>query len=180
MRAIQNLSPPLAVWVLGAGFVWLVLNYEAQHPRTESELGVTLVSDANVTMEKQSAFGVLSATDYNQRLQFLAERPLFSETRRIPVHEPIEELPIDEEVDEFSNEVETIAELPPLEAPNLDFKGFMRTGEQIKALIVMRETSEERWVSVGDKIMEWSIIEVSELIVKVERSGFEHIVEISE
>ena len=68
----------------------------------------------------------------------------------------------------------------PPETPNLAFRGFVRVEDQIEALLSLQETSQEKWVSVGDRILGWTVVEVSDLIVKVEREGFEHIVEINQ
>lgn len=175
MRFLRLAFPPLIVWVLGGG---LLLMLQTQGDVTESEADVVAAFDPKPGKPEpqQTAFVLPESQVYDNQLRLVAERPLFSETRRIPAPEPIEEPKELADPETVFEEVIVIEEPP--EPPALVFKGFVRNGDEMQALLGLTESSEEQWVSKGDVLFEWQVQEVSAISVRLERDGFEHIVEI--
>lgn len=174
MRSLRLAFPPLIVWMLVGGIFWLL---QSQSSVPEQKRNIVAVSEIEQKTKEplQTAFVLPRAQSYGDQLSLAAERPLFSETRRIPEPEKIaEHEPVFEE--------EIVIEEPPAppEPPALVFKGFVRNGEEMQALLGLAESPEEQWVSKGDVLLEWQVRDVSESSVRLERDGFEHVVEISQ
>ncbi len=180
MRFLRLAFPPLIVWVLGGGLFWML---QSQGDALEMEADSVAAFDPKPgnPEPQQIAFALPESQIHDDQLRLVAERPLFSETRRIPDREPIED-PKEVAEPEPVFEEEIVIEEPPAppEPPALVFKGFVRNGDEMQALLGLTESSEEQWVSKGDVLFEWRVQEVSAISVRLERDGFEHIVEISQ
>jgi len=180
MKALRLMFPPLIVWILAGGLVSALLSHRGA-PEMEADLVVGF-DPQPISKESERAFSVLpNAKFYEDQLRSAAERPLFSETRRLPEPEPVE-IPQEIVEPQYGPKDEiTITEPPvPPVAPALVLKGFVRYGEDMQALLGLMEASEEQWVSIGDVILGWRVQEISESFVRLEKDGFEHIAEISQ
>ena len=180
MRFLRFAFPPLIVWVLGGGLFWMMQS-QGDAPETKADAVVAFDLKPGNPDPQQTAFVLPKSQGYGDQLRLVAERPLFSETRRIPTPGPIEE---PEEIAEpepvFEEEIVIEDPQTPPEPLALVFKGFVRNGDEMQALLGLTESSEEQWVSKGDVLFEWRVQEVSAISVRLERDGFEHIVEISQ
>ena len=180
MRTFRNLFPPLVIWGLSGGLVWLIISFEELEPIAINDSSASIMSSAEKTLALLPETIAWPAANYDQQLQFVAKRPLFSETRRILEPVSVNELSTVEEEESTSEEEEIVPEvLVPAIIPNFRFLGFIRTGDHIDALLSVKDTTKEIWVSVGDRFLGWTVIGISEQIVKVEQDGFVHVVEIS-
>ena len=180
MRLLRLVFPPLIVWVLGGGLFWM-LQSQREAPQTEADTAAAFDPKPESTEPQQTAFILPKTQIYADQLRQVAERPLFSETRRIPEPEFIEDPAEVMDPEPTFEEKIIIEELPaPPDPPALVFKGFVRNGDEIQVLLGLPEHSEEQWVSKGDVLFEWRVQEVSEISIRLERDGFEHIVEASQ
>lgn len=176
--------PPLIVWALGFGLIWLF--YFDESGREEPTEAAIVTAPTAVTEDmKQAVFTLPQARPYDDQIQLVAKRPLFSETRRIPEPEFVEDPPeIPEPEPVFEEEI--VMEEPPIppEPPMIIFKGFLRNGDQIQALLSLPENSDRQsdgqWVTTGDIFLGWRVREISATIVQLEKQEFKYTVEISQ
>jgi hypothetical protein len=98
--------------------------------------------------------------DTEEAIRQFTTRPLFAEGRR-----PFEPAPVAPEppvvaVPELTPEpVETASE--PLPSPQIRLLGVMVSGEVRKALIFDESTGQQTWLSEGEAVQGWTLIEVS-------------------
>jgi hypothetical protein len=179
---LRNLFPPLSVWALGTILIWLFVNLGLETSRPTIKTSTQLLSQEQTAASPEATFEFPVAGDYAARLQTLAQRPLFAETRRIPEPQIVEEPPTYVEAETPPEEAEITYEEPPAppENPNLSFQGFMRTGDNFEALLAVADLSKEQWVRVGDDLLNWTVIEITELSVRLQQDGFEYVVEINQ
>ena len=180
MRRLRRLFPPLVVWLLGAGLFWLVQENNQSSSAAVQRAGMQ-APKVIATERTGAVFELPVASDYGAKLRMVAERPLFSETRRPPRPEPVTPPPEPTEPDVVpEQDFIEVEPAPPPAPPVFAFQGFMHSEEKIDALVSLAEHSGEIWVSVGDKIEEWTVVEISHQFIRIARDGFEHIVEINQ
>jgi hypothetical protein len=160
--------------MLSGGLFW-VLHSPSVAPEKELNTEAAADPDMGTTNLRQTAFVLPEAQIYGTQLSLVADRPLFTETRRTPKTEP------PEDPEHISQENGYIEE-PPVspELPAFIFKGFVRNGDEIRGLLGLAESPVEQWVSKGDVLFEWQVKNVSPVSVELVRDGFDHIVEISQ
>lgn len=144
---------------------------------TKAQMATTAASSKD-DAPSPAVFEIATPTDYRDALPRLANRPLFSETRRIPVAE-IEEIPEPVEPEVFEDVVEVEPPPEPPQDPALTFLGFVRNGDQTRALIQTQEASAEQWVDVGSTLSGWTVVEITESELRLQQDGFNYVVEIN-
>lgn len=125
--------------------------------------------------EYRSAFFIPEAQDYRAEIDRLSARPLFSNTRRKPESEVIED--IEQSVSEpvvVEEELTLEAPIRPPTPPNAVLRGLLRTHDRTQALVFVYDTDEEIWVSMDDILLGWRVINVSQDVVELEKDGFVH------
>ncbi|MFP3345234.1 hypothetical protein R0J87_22400, partial [Halomonas sp. SIMBA_159] len=65
------------------------------------------------------------------------------------------------------------------EPPNATFHGYMLADGRARALIALRGAQTETWMSVGDMLRNWSVVEIDQSAVHLELQGFQHVLTIS-
>ena len=114
--------------------------------------------------------------DYAVGLAESLERPLFSETRRIP--ELIKEYQPEEALEEFF-EPSVEETLEPIAGPTEAlFRGFIQSENRAKALIAASERDQGRWFAEGDNFQGWIVVDIEKNAVHLERQGFRHVIKI--
>ncbi len=178
MRAIRRMSPPLVFWVMVFGvlyssqFHW---NVGQETLELDADPGRREIETATLPLLKVT---LSNAQDYDTRIQAASERPLFSETRRIPVQASEKEEASFEKEMLVEDEEPVVVSHPYVEPPELLFKGYMHNGSEKIALLVSSEHSEERWIPEGGVAWDWSVVRVSPEFVLLDRSGSEFVVEV--
>ncbi len=184
MARLRNLMPPpifLAICGFGLALVslqkqqaWPPISSHSAMPISASKPELQTVTDLHLTP---------SDRDQN-RLALAKQRPLFSETRRLP--KPVEDRqPVQEIATPQSIAPEPIAPAPQpepiqitLPKPEMSYRGHMKLGGTSRGLVYLPQSRQERWVNIGDVIEGWSVAKVSERELVLQLNGEIHIVEL--
>lgn len=179
MKKLRLWVPPAIFWMLLCAALWPLLLYDSNKPNP-AKPKVHAQGDIGAPKVSTAAFELPTALPYRDEIAEISQRPLFSENRRIPSPETIESSPEIEQAQPAIEETVVVeAPPPPPEPPDLAFKGFMQSGENVRALVNILASKEEKWVTVGDTILEWRVGEISANFILLEHDDIEHIVEIS-
>lgn len=123
--------------------------------------------------------------DRSLRLLALKERPLFSETRRLPVVEPEISAWADEKVPEMEEEPlwneeaeQAVVEAPSVLPPELHFLGLLSEDQEQMALVRLGGDESETWVRAGEEINGWTVAKVTSSQLILHLLDEEHIVEL--
>lgn len=167
MRKLRTLMPPLS-FLLATAVLAAVLMLPT--PPATFSLDLEISSDIGrpSSTEGTELIFLPEPTDYSEQLAQVAERPLFSETRRNPVAQapaPVEPAYVEEVLEEIAPESLVVA------APNLTLRGYMQTAEMLSVLISSDLVAEEVWVKVGDYLGEWQVVDVAPSQVSIEKAG---------
>lgn len=170
--------PPLAVWLLFP-ITGIALWYAFGKPPPDfrSVPPENSVSADTKIISHGEDIALSSALSYEAVLREVEERPLFSETRRVP--SAVVETPppaTSEEVVVVDTKYATVAAPEP---PKATYQGYMLTDGSAKALIVLHDAQKETWLSVGDMLRKWSILKIDQSAVHLELQGFQHVLKIS-
>ncbi|WP_282092617.1 hypothetical protein, partial [Epibacterium ulvae] len=149
MKRIRAVVPPFVIWVLG---FWLFVLLQPQNPPLTQTIkrNSTIDPVLGFAVSDPKTFTVPQSKYYDERLRLIAERPLFSENRRQP--DPLALTPKKVTVEPESHEEQDVVKMRPSPFPRLIFKGFVRHGKDMQALIVEDGHYEEQWVSEGDEV----------------------------
>lgn len=188
---LRNFIPPPFIAIVVAGFAAVYLDDDERGLKSMPEpIASEFATDngvATAVTGNDDDFVASPSTFGDDELVAIAERPLFSETRRKPEIKPKLVLPLEPAEDEF---VEIEIEEPELEKkqpeaeppipPDFTYQGFVRSGENLIALVQNKQTSREKWVKIGDPLDGWTVTKVSEKQIEFDRAGFAHIAAINQ
>jgi len=177
MIVLRSYLPPLSVLFLLALVFSLSLNTLGNSTRKHLESFDPTAP--NAVSDSKFQFQLPKTVDYEERLKLVFDIPLFAETRRNPTKPKQQELNVTEDSTAGTTEAKKRSPTPKADPipPTLEFLGYVRSENQIRALLSISTTSEEQWVLIGDRVLEWSVVEVSETIVRLQYGEFEHVVE---
>lgn len=167
MRKLRAFIPPLS-FLLTTAVLAAVLVRQTPPAAFQSDLEISSDIGRPRSTESTELIFLPEPTDYSQHLVQVAERPLFSETRRNPVAQapaPVEPAYVEEVVEEVAPDPMVAA------APNLTLLGYMQTAEVLSVLISSDLVAEEVWVKVGDYLGEWQVVDVAPSQVSIEKAG---------
>lgn len=169
------LVPPLSFWLATVISVGLLMNQFSQ-PR-EGAHTVDFVDEVNEPSPNLTQFPwTLLKINYGESLHAASTRPIFSETRALPIRPSKEELPptIIKPVPKKNNQPKA----PPV-PPAITYLGFVSTHERTSALVSLLQFSEEKWVSIDDELLGWTIHSITENELHIVKNEFQHVVEIT-
>ncbi|WP_161630536.1 hypothetical protein [Gemmobacter nectariphilus] len=99
-------------------------------------------------------------TELEQVLADFAERPLLAENRILPRLAP--SLEPDEPEPTYAPEMPEPESEPAADLLPLEFAGFMRLNDISRVLVRNPESGDERWMVVGDKVGDWTLVEITQ------------------
>ncbi len=179
MTGVRVYIPPLTVWLFAGLFGWLALfppNEKTNSLAAQDNFGNKA---SGATAAPEINFSIPYTADYETRQEMLKDKPLFSETRSNVQNAPQSELPTPLAVSvpqPKPKASEPVAKPRPF-LPVLEFRGYVRRGDDLRVLLSLPTTAEERWVRAGDRLLEWNVADVSKRMVRLESGEFQHIVE---
>ena len=180
MKALRRSFPPLSVLVPGFFLIFLVLDYDREAVGRDFNEADTQTEPPEERSEQNLIFERPVGHDYSKKILTLSTTPLFSETRSVLSAEPEEAFTEPENLVVASAYVEmapTQSEPQP-EFPDVRFRGFVRSGDQVQALLSSQNSPEEQWVSVGDRYFDWEVVEISETLIRFSSNGVEYSVDV--
>jgi len=180
MKALRRTVPPLSVLVPGFVLIFLVLDYDRDAIRRDFNEADTQTEPPGKDPEQNLTFDLPGDHDYSAKILALSAIPLFSETRSVLSAELEEAFTEPENLVVASAYVEEVAvpSDPRPEFPDVRFRGFVRSGDQIQALLSSQDSLEDRWVSVEDRYFDWEVVDISETTIRFSSNGVEHVVDV--
>jgi hypothetical protein len=128
---------------------------------------------ANAAGPDGSALALPPPSDVTASLAAFADRPLLAENRRLP--EPV---PVDAPQVEPDMQPEPMAEappedlpLPPPEPPRIEAAGVMSLNGETRILLRNLEDGTESWAAQGDRISDWTLVEITQTGALLESQG---------
>ncbi len=159
---------------VAACFVFLTPLREAGHPTAIKEIG----RGKPLPEEGTVMFLLSPVADHSTRITSAKTRPLFAETRRLPmIDRPSPPKP--------TPEILTVADVPQAEPeaapipPDLVFSGFFLSDGQASALITTSEISSETWVKLGDMVGDWRVAHLTNTSLILQLGDIQHIVKLA-
>jgi len=182
MRALRVNIPPITVWLLALLVVWLVLGVKDRKSEVFAIEYESVDIEGGVVEAPGLEFDLPYDSDYKKRREFAFENPLFLESRRrpqptdTPEEEALASIDPQPQPQNVNNAQVEARPVPPA----LAFLGYMVSDKEIRVLLSLEDNAEEQWVTVGDKVMDWAVAEVSEKAIRIRQGEYEHIVEKSQ
>lgn len=155
--------PPLAFVFAVLSAALSYLHFSASHDVLSVSAGQTSSVVLNPPNKAQILGNSPSLDEYAKLVAQVSARPLFSPTRRTPEATvsqavvPTEMVPQTPEAP-----IQPAPEAAPSPPPDIQIKGIIRIDATASALIRNRQDQSETWVKVGEQILGWTLVEITQ------------------
>ena len=158
MKVIPPLGFVIAICAAFAAHVWIATS---QPKMTGSQVPVEAL---RADTPQGTEFSAADMSDLVRAKSLFVTRPLLAEGRRMASAVVAEPAPIELPVVAVAPPP-TVEEITPPapEVPNIQMVGVMETATEIRALIRDLTDGSERWVSKGDAIGPWTLINITQV-----------------
>lgn len=179
----RALVPPLgllAAWFGASLGLWLMWPAPPAPPPAP-QVDVTPSGSAEPapeTMPLPPVFAAQSARDPAADAALFAERPLLSETRRVPLPPPPPAAAPDPAASPLA--APAAPRQPAAPPPTLRLQGLYAAEGKGRALLLNLEDGEAAWFAVGDEVMGWKLAKISQDSAFLTREGAEITIQLFE